>query len=81
MADELEGRAAVPGSEPVGRADRDGGAAPDEFGVEGLPPELRERLGDEPRMGLVRDRLCDRTRVNCPPWIGTPAPTQRLTLG
>ena len=36
-AEELDGRAAVPGSEPVGRTERDGGAAP-EFGVEGLPP-------------------------------------------
>src|SRR5437899_963334 len=39
--------AAVPGSEPVGRAERDGGASPGELAVEGLPPELRERLGDE----------------------------------
>jgi putative transposase len=47
MDEEFGGRAAVPGSEPVGRAERDGGASPDRFGVEGLPPELRERLGDE----------------------------------
>jgi putative transposase len=47
MADELEGRAAGPGSEPVGRTDRDGGAMPHELAVEGLPAELRERLGDE----------------------------------
>src|SRR3984893_6411544 len=45
MADELDARAAIPGSEPVGRMDRDGGATPHE--LEGLPPELRERLGDE----------------------------------
>ena len=45
MADELDARAAVPGSEPVGRTDRDGGVTPDE--LEGLPPELGERLGDE----------------------------------
>src|SRR6266404_6341372 len=45
MGDELESRAAVAGSEPVGRADRDGGATPRE--VEGLPAELRDRLGDE----------------------------------
>ena len=42
-----EGRAAVTRSEPVGRAERDGGAMPGELAVEGLPPELRERLGDE----------------------------------
>src|SRR5258707_15069735 len=47
MADESQARAAVPGSEPVGRTDRDGGVSPPELGVEGLPPELRERLGDE----------------------------------
>ena len=47
MADEQQARAAVPGSEPVGRTDRDGGVSPPELGVEGLPPELRERLGDE----------------------------------
>ena len=47
MAEELEGRAAGPGSEPVGRTDRDGGATLEELGVEGLPAELRERLGDE----------------------------------
>ena len=45
MADELEGRAAGAGSEPVGRTDRAGGATPHELG--GLPAELRERLGDE----------------------------------
>src|SRR5580704_19755594 len=42
-----ESRAAVTRSEPVGRAERDGGALPGELDVEGLPPELRERLGDE----------------------------------
>jgi putative transposase len=42
-----EGRAAVTRSEPVGRVEREGGAVPDELAVEGLPPELRERLGDE----------------------------------
>jgi len=47
MADELDARAAVPGSEPVGRTDRDGGATPHELGLDGLPLELRERLGDE----------------------------------
>ena len=47
MADECQARAAVPGSEPVGRTDRDGGLSPHELGVEGLPAELRERLGDE----------------------------------
>lgn len=47
MADALDGRAAGPGSEPVGRTDRDGGTTLDELGVEGLPAELRERLGDE----------------------------------
>jgi putative transposase len=45
MADELDARAAVSGSEPVGRTDRDGGATSRE--LEGLPPGLRERLGDE----------------------------------
>ena len=47
MADEYEARAAGPGSEPVGRTDRDGGATLDELGGDGLPAELRERLGDE----------------------------------
>ena len=47
MADEPDARAGVPGSEPVGRTDRDGGAAPHELGLEGLPAGLRERLGDE----------------------------------
>jgi putative transposase len=42
-----EGRAAVTRSEPVGRAERDGCASPGDLVVEGLPPELRERLGDE----------------------------------
>jgi putative transposase len=42
-----EGRAAVTRSEPVGRAERDGGAVPGGVAVEGLPAELRERLGDE----------------------------------
>src|SRR5258708_27690029 len=45
MADEVDARGAVPGSEPVGRSDRDGGVTPHE--LEGFPPELRERLGDE----------------------------------
>jgi putative transposase len=45
MADELDARAAIPGSEPVGGTDRDGRARPHE--LEGLPPELRERLGGE----------------------------------
>jgi Transposase, Mutator family len=47
MGDELDGRAAGPRSEPVGRSDRDGSVSLHGFGVEGLPPELRERLGDE----------------------------------
>jgi hypothetical protein len=47
MADELEGCAAVPGSEPVGRADRDDGATTHELGAEEFPAELRDRLGDE----------------------------------
>jgi putative transposase len=42
-----EGRAAVTRSEPVGRAERDGGAMPGGLALEGLLPELRERLGDE----------------------------------
>ena len=42
-----EGRAAVTRSEPVGRAERDGGVSPGDLVVEGLPPELRERLDDE----------------------------------
>jgi putative transposase len=41
------GRPAVTRSEPVGRAERDGGAVPGGLAVEGLPPGLRERLGDE----------------------------------
>src|ERR1700687_1081182 len=41
------GRAVVTRSEPVGRAERDGGTASPELVVEGLPLELRERLGDE----------------------------------
>jgi hypothetical protein len=52
MADGPGARAAVAGSEPVGRAVRDGGATPRELGVGGLPRELGERLGD----GLI-DRL------------------------
>src|SRR3954471_16474356 len=47
MADEVEDDAAVPGSEPVGRADRDGGASLGALDLEGLPLGLRERLGDE----------------------------------
>ena len=47
MTEELEGRDAVPGSELVGRVDRDGVAAPCELGVEGCRPELRDRVGDE----------------------------------
>src|SRR3984885_2162676 len=47
MSEELEGRAAVPGREPVGRVVRDGGATPPGLGVEGLPAELRGRVGDE----------------------------------
>ena len=42
-----EGRAAVARSEPGGRAERGGGGPPAELVVERLPPELRERLGDE----------------------------------
>jgi transposase-like protein len=47
MADEQEARAPGPGSEPVGRTDRDGGVSLPELGVEGLPPGLRERIGVE----------------------------------
>jgi len=42
-----EGRVAVTRSEPGGRAEREGSAAPGDLSVEGLPSELRERLGDE----------------------------------
>jgi hypothetical protein len=42
-----EGGAAVVRSEPVGRVERDGGAAPDRLAVEQWPLQLRDRLGDE----------------------------------
>src|SRR6184192_4220540 len=42
-----EGGAAVVRSEPVGRVERDGGAAPDRLAVEQWPLEFRERLSDE----------------------------------
>ena len=47
MEGSTEGGAAVARSEPVGRAEREGGTAPGDLDVESLPPELRERLGDE----------------------------------
>lgn len=47
MIEGREGRAAVARSEPGGRAERDGSAPPVELAVEGLPSELRDRLGDE----------------------------------
>jgi putative transposase len=47
MIEGREGRAAVARSEPGGRAERDGSASPVDVAVEGLPSELRDRLGDE----------------------------------
>ena len=47
MVEGPEGCAAVARTEPGGRAERDGGAPHGELAVEGLPPELRDRLGDE----------------------------------